>query len=70
MKKIYQAPCIETAEMESFQVLNGSDTLTNIQGKSGGETIFGYGGGGNGPARSGENNLWDDEDNGSDWDNL
>lgn len=56
--------------MESSQVLNDSDTLINIQGKSGGETIFGYGGGGNGPARSGENNLWDDEDNGSDWDNL
>jgi len=44
-------------------------TVIDIMGKSGSETIFGYGGGGSGPARAGENNLWDDDDD-SDWDQL
>ena len=44
-------------------------TVTDIKGKSGENTIFGYGGGGNGPARAEENNLWEDEEyDGSMWD--
>ncbi len=44
--------------------------MTNIEGKSGETNIFGYGGGGSGPARAGESGLWDDEDGGSEWDQL
>ena len=43
-----------------------SNEVTSTAGNSG---II-YGGGGNGPARAGENSLWDDEDDGSDWDQL
>ena len=43
-----------------------SNEVTSTAGNSG---II-YGGGGNGPARAGENTLWDEEDDGSDWDQL
>ena len=38
-------------------VVNGADGIT-------------YGGSGTGPARAGESNLWDDEEDDSNWDNL
>lgn len=58
---------VEKLEIESPLLAN---TITDIKGVTGGTTILGYGGGGNGPARSGENNLWDDEEEDSGWDNL
>ena len=68
-KQTYKRPeiWVEGLEIESPLLTN---TITDIQGKSGGVTIFGYGGGGNGPARAGESGLWDDEDDGSAWDQL
>lgn len=45
-------------------------TIFNIEGMSVEETIIGFGGGGNGPAKAGENCLWDDEDDGAVWDCL
>jgi hypothetical protein len=69
MKKNYQKPLIEITSIEPFHVI--ADTVINFEGKSSdGTTILNYGGGGNGPARSGESNLWDDEDDGSNWDSL
>lgn len=68
MKKTYQAPCIETTAIEPILMKNAS--IIDVKGMSSGEQIFGYGGGGNGPARSGESNLWDDEEDGSGWDDL
>ena len=58
---------MEELEIESALLGN---TITNIQGKSGDANIFGYGGGGSGPARAGESGLWDDEDDGSAWDQM
>ena len=57
---------IENMMIES-PVLGDSLTkqVTNATGNSG----IVYGGGGSGPARAGENNLWDDDDE-SKWDNL
>ena len=40
--------------------------VTNVTGNS----SIGYAGGGSGPARAGENHLWDDEDDDTDWDQL
>ena len=68
MKKIYQQPEIWVDELKmENQVLANSPLrqVTNVTGAG-----LGYGGGGNGPARAGESNLWDDEEDGSDWDNL
>lgn len=69
MKNIYQRPeiWVEELKMESPLFAN---TVTDIVGKSGTNTIFGYGGGGNGGARAGENDLWDDEEEESDWNHL
>ena len=69
MKKTYMQPeiWVEEIKAESPLLVN---SITNIVGKSGSETIFGYGGGGSGPARAGENHLWDDEDDDTDWDQL
>ena len=53
--------------MESPLLVN---SVTNIIGKSGESTIFGFGGGSSGPARAGENHLWNDEDDDTDWDQL
>ncbi len=68
MRKTYQQPeiWVEELKMEN-QVLAGSvkDIQTNL-----GESTLKYGGGGDGPARAGENNLWDDEEDDSGWDNL
>jgi hypothetical protein len=46
-----------------------ADVVSNIRGN----TNLNFGGGGSGPARTDENNLWEDEnsnENGSDWDQL
>jgi hypothetical protein len=68
MKKTYQRPETETFEAGLIQVI--AATVNDIQGKSGGVTIFNYGGGGTGPARDGGSALWDDEEDDSGWDNL
>ena len=68
MKKTYQQPEIEISAIVPIQVI--AATVTDIIGKSGENTIFGFGGGGSGPARAGENHLWDDEDDDTDWDQL
>ena len=51
--------------MESVLQAN-SKKVTNTAGNAG----IGYRGGGNGPARAGENHLWDEEDDDNDWDQL
>ena len=51
--------------MESVLQAN-SKKVTNTAGNAGN----GYRGGGNGPARAGENHLWDEEDDDNDWDQL
>ena len=51
--------------IEEYYVVNGTVNLRNIV-----VLVFGYGGGGSGPARAGESGLWDDEDGGSAWDQL
>ena len=58
---------VEELKTESALLVN---SITNVEGKSGGGTIFGYGGGGNGSARAGENDFWDDDDEDSRWDQL
>ena len=63
MKKTYQRPETETFEAGLIQVI--AATVNDIQGKSGGVTIFNYGGGGTGPARDGGSALWDDEEDDS-----
>ncbi len=45
-------------------------SLSNEVTRSAGNSGIIYGGGGSGPARAGENNLWDDEDDDTDWDQL
>ena len=67
MKKTYMQPeiWVEVLTVEN-PLLALSNEVTSTAGNSG---II-YGGGGNGPARAGENSLWDDEDDGSDWDQL
>ncbi len=67
MKKMYTNPEIWVENMiTESPLLGGSlDGVTSIKGN----TTLNYGGGGSGPARSGESNLWDDDDN-SDWDHL
>ena len=70
-KQTYKRPEIWVDKLSTECPLLGlSRTVTNIEGKSGETNIFGYGGGGSGPARAGENGLWDDEDGGSEWDQL
>jgi hypothetical protein len=66
MKKNYQSPLVIELKAEACGLLTESNVVTSTGGNSG----IGYGGGGNGPARAGENALWDDEDDGSDWDQL
>ena len=68
MKKTYQQPEIWVEELEMEIPL--LESLRDVQGKSGNETIFGYGGGGIGPARAGESNLWEDEEDDSGWNQL
>ena len=68
MKMTYQQPEIEISAIVPIQVI--AATVTDIIGKSGENTIFGFGGGGSGPARASENHLWDDEDDDTDWDQL
>lgn len=69
MKKNYQKPKIwvEELKMES-PLLGGSliNQVTNVIGN----TSIGYGGGGSGPARAGENSLWDDEEDESEWGHI
>lgn len=67
MKKIYMQPeiWVEVLSTES-PLLGASNEVTSTTGNSG---II-YGGGGNGPARVGESQLWDDEDDDSAWDQL
>ena len=69
MKKTYMQPEIWVEELMAESPLLGN-SITNVQGKSGSETIFGYGGGGSGGARAGESTLWDDEDDDTSWDHL
>ena len=69
MKKIYIQPEIWVEELKAESPLL-ANSITNVIGKSGSETIFGYGGGGSGPARAGENHLWDDEGDDTDLDQL
>ena len=57
---------VEVLTVESPLLGVSSDEVIKAAGNSG---II-YGGGGNGPARAGENNLWDDEDDDSDWNQL
>ena len=64
---MYPEIWVEELKMESPLLVN---SVTNIIGKSGESTIFGFGGGSSGPARAGENHLWDDEDDDTSWDNL
>ena len=67
MKKTYIQPTIWVDELGTECPLLGlSRTVTNTDGN--GELI--YRGGGAGPARAGENDLWDDENDDSAWDQL
>lgn len=70
MKKTYQTPETEITAMESNEMIAAS--IQNVIGKdSSSETsFFKYGGGGTGPARAGENHLWEEEEGISGWDNL
>ena len=69
-KQAYLTPeiWVEELKTESPLLVN---SVTGIQTNLGTSTL-GYGGGGSGPARAGENHLWDDEnvDEGSNWDQL
>lgn len=67
MKKTYIRPGIGVEELKMESVLQAnSKKVTNTAGNAG----IGYRGGGNGPARAGENHLWDEEDDDNDWDQL
>ena len=68
MKKTYIRPGIWVEELKMDSPLLGESLtkqVTNVTGSG-----IGYGGGGSGPARAGENHLWDDEDDDSNWDQL
>lgn len=67
MKKTYMQPEIWVEELKMESPLLGDSLtkqVTNVTGSG-----IGYGGGGSGPARAGENHLWDDDDD-SGWDDL
>ena len=67
MKKTYIRPSMGVEELKVESPLLGvSNEVTNTAGNGG----FIYGGGGSGPARAGDNHLWDDEDDDNDWDQL
>ncbi len=69
MKKTYKQPeiWVEVLTTESPLLgLSGDDKVTSIKGN----TNIIYGGGGNGAARAGGSQIWDDEDDGSAWDQL
>ena len=68
MRKTYQQPEIWVEELKMESPLLGN-SVKSIQTNLG-ESTLGYGGGGNGNARAGESNLWDDEEDNSGWDNL
>lgn len=68
MKKTYQQPEIWVEELMAENSLLGNN-VSNIQTNLGSSTLS-FGGGGNGSARAGENNLWDDEEDDSSWDSL
>ena len=60
MKKTYQKPEIWVEELKTESPLLGtSDSKVT---KTAGNAEIKYGGGGSGPARAGENSLWDDDD--------
>ena len=66
MKKTYMQPRIwvEKLDTESQLLATSKKQVTNVVG-------LGYGGGGSGPARAGENDLWDEEeDDDTAWDQL
>ena len=67
MKKTYIRPeiGIEKLDTESQLLATSNKQVTNVIGSG-----LGYGGGGSGPARAGENHLWDDDDDDSGWDQL
>ena len=68
MRSIYQQPeiWVEELMMENPLLVKSITAIkTNL-----GESTLSYGGGGNGNARAGESNLWDDEEDNSDWDSL
>ena len=68
MKKTYIRPGIGVEELKVESPLLGDSLtkqVTNVTGSG-----IGYGGGGSGPARAGDNALWDDEDDDNDWDQL
>ena len=67
MKKTYMQPEIWVEELGTeCPLLGTSNKVTSTAGNSG----IKYGGGASGPARAGENRLWDDEDDDSSWDQL
>lgn len=70
MKKNYQQPEIWVEELKMESPLLGY-SITAIKTNLGESSTLGYGGGGNGNARAGESNLWDDdEEDDSNWDSL
>ena len=69
MRSIYQQPEIWAEALEMESPLLGY-SITAIKTNLGESSTLGYGGGGNGSARAGESNLWDDEEDNSDWDSL
>ncbi len=69
MRKTYLRPETWIEELKMESPLLGDNSIFSIEGKSGGETILNYGGGGSGSARVGETTLWDEEED-SGWDQL
>ncbi len=67
MKKTYTTPEIWVENMITERSLLG-ESITEVIKTEGNASLI-YGGGGSGPARSGESSLWDDSDD-SDWDHL
>ena len=68
MKKTYIRPGIGVEELKLESPLLGESLtkqVTNVTGSG-----ISYGGGGSGSARAGENHLWNDEDDDTDWDQL
>ena len=66
MKKIYTTGNLGGRIEDGECVASNSKKVTNTAGNAG----IGYRGSGNGPARAGENHLWDEEDDDNDWDQL
>ena len=66
MKEKYQRPEIKVEELMAENSLLGN-TVSNIQTNLGSSTLH-FGGGSSDEARAGENHLWDDDDDDTDWD--